>query len=162
MLRCSRLSSANLNAPLPRDLPPICFACSSNFGTSFIAGSSLQYSLNTPLIFMVLYSVSTERRHGVSFSDEIAWAAGYEGYICRRCASFRLLLVKILLFPENLSLNSCYTKVNKEWTWFFSIACVVQYVVWQGFGWQRISHTRFFFFGYSITKTFFTCSSEDI
>lgn len=35
------------------------------------------------------------------------------------------------------------------------------FVVWQGFGWQRISHTRRFFFGHSITKTFFTCSSED-
>ena len=97
---------------------------------------------------MVLYSVSTERRHGVSFSDEFAWAAGYEGYICRRCASLRLLIVKILLCPENLSLNSCYTKSNKEWTRFFLIVCVVQYMAWQGFGCSDEFPIRglFFFF----------------
>lgn len=163
MLRCSRLSSANLNASLPRDLPPICFACSSNFGTSFITGSSLRYSLNTPF-----------NLHGFIF--------GLNGTQTRRLLLRRVCVSGRLqgIYLSEVRFISTVNSQNLTFPW----KSIFEFLLYQGK--QRMDlvlfncvcssirgvarlwlatnfpYANFFFFGYSITKTFFTCSSEDI
>ena len=163
MLRCSRLSSANLNASLPRDLPPICFACSSNFGTSFITGSSLQYSLNTPFnLHGFIFGLNgTQTRCLLLRRDCLS--GRLRGIYLSEVRFISTVISQNLTFPWK-SIFEFLLYQGKQRMDLVLFNCVCSSIRGVARLWlaTNFPYANFFFFGYSITKTFFTCSSEDI